>query len=437
MNLSFTLQGWTVCRVIVALIFTTAVIAGCSSGVGTGGTGGYTVAKSNLPHDLAPQVSDADFAAVATGATEFAIKVFPLLDSDPNNNTVYSPYSISQAFALLAPGASGATLSQIEQVMSFPLPQERFNPAFNSLNLDLETKGTGTVLPNGQQTPIIRNANALWGQKGFSILQTYLDTLAVNYGAGLNLVDFVNVTEHSRQTINTWVEGQTNNKIRDLIPPNGVTMDTRLVLTNAVWFKANWAFPFPLPNTAEGQFVNRDDTSSTVSIMRGVLVAPYAQVAGCRVVDIPYAGDNMSMLVIMPDPGTFDAFLASLTPALLADITSHLSTVTMALAMPKFAFSRGSSLAEILKSLGMTDVFNLGVADLSGIDGRADLFVSGVFHQAFIGVDEAGTEAAAATAITIGTTGTPTTLSVDHPFIFLIRDRQTGLILFMGKVVSL
>ena len=432
-------RGWSLLGIITVFVLGVVVIGGCSdqfAGVGTGGTGDYTVAKSNLNRDTSPQVPDADLTAVATGTTEFALNVFPLLDTNPDNNTFFSPYSISQAFALLAPGARGTTLSQIEQALSFPLPQDRFNPAFNKLNLILAVKTTG-VIQNGLQTPILHNANAVWGQQGFSFLPAYLDTIAVNYGAGLNLVDFKNATEAALLTINTWVAQQTNDKIQDLIPPGGLGAETRLVLTNAVWFKADWASPFQTTGTSNRSFTNRDGSSSSIPFMQQTFIAPYAQTAGCQAVDIPYAGGELSMLVIMPTPGSFDTFLSTLTPSVLGDITSQLADTAILLSMPKFTFTRGSSIAQILQSLGMTDAFSN--ADFSGIDGNRDLSVSNVFHKAFISVDEGGTEAAAATAIIIGTTGylPGSTVSIDHPFIFLIRDRQTGLILFMGKVVSL
>jgi len=304
----------------------------------------------------------------------------------------------------------------------------------------IASKTAGTVLANGQQAPKLNAANAVWGQRGFSILPAYLDTLAVNFGAGLHLVDFINATELSRQAINSWVEGQTNNRIQNLIPQNGVSTDTRLVLTNAMWFKANWASQFSKNSTTNQSFINRDSSSTSIPFMRQLSAVPYAQAAGCQAVDIPYAGDNLSMLVIMPNPGTFDAFLASLTPAVLIDITNHLAAKVIDFSMPKFTFTTTSSLGLILQSLGMTDAFNPAHADLSGIDGQRDLYVQAVFHQAFIGVDEDGTEAASATAITSGVSGRLSpelSLAVDHPFILLIRDRQTGLILFMGKVVSL
>ena len=419
--------------------------AGCSSSSNSEQSGqpsinSSTIAKSSLARDTNPQVTDAELAAVVSGNTEFALKLFPYLGSSQNENAFFSPYSITQAFSLLAPGARGTTLNQIEQTLSFPLQQDRRNSAFNKLDLLLASKTTGAVLSNGLQSPILNKANAVWGQQGFSLLPVYLDTLAVNYDAGLHLVDFIHATEFSRQTINTWVEGQTNNRIQNLIPQGGVTVDTRLVLTNAIWFKANWALQFPKESTTNRSFNNRDGSSSLTSFMRQLFALPYVQAEGCQAVDIPYAGDNLSMLVIMPDPGTLDSFVAKLTPTRLSNIRTQLATKMIAFSMPKFTFTKTSTLGPTLQSLGMTDAFDPTKADLSGIDGLRDLFVGSVFHQAFIAVDEVGTEAAAATAITIGTTSIPTpalTLTIDHPFIFLIRDRQTGLILFMGKVVSL
>jgi len=422
------------------VFFFICMAASCSSDSGNSGqTSGGNIAQSALARNTNPQVSDADLAVVVAGNTEFALKVFPLLDTTPSNNTFFSPYSITQAFALLAPGARGTTLSGIEQALSFPLPQDRLNPAFNKLDLLLAAKTPGTVLESGLQTPKLNNANAVWGQQGFSILPAYLDTLAVNYGAGLHLVDFMNAPEDSRRTINTWVEGQTNNRIQDLIPQGGVSPATRLVLTNAIWFKANWASQFLQINTANGPFTNRDGSSSSVLFMHQTFTVPYARVDGGQAVDLPYAGDNLSMLVIMPEPGSFDAFSSALTPTVLGDITNHLAPQAVDFSMPKFTFTRPSSLRPILESFGMTDAFDPARADFSGIDGNRDISVGGVFHQAFVSVDEEGTEAAAATAI-IGTTAILSphlTLAIDHPFIFLIRDRQTGVILFMGKVASL
>lgn len=434
------LKKWAV-RLAVAA-FVAAALSGCGSsvaGVGSGGTG--PVASSTLPRNVDPQVSDADLAAVVAGNTTFALNVFPQLDTNANDNTFFSPYSITMAFAMLAPGANGTSLSQIEQAMSFTLPQDRLNPAFDKLDLLLSSEATGKVV-DGVHMPILKNANAVWAQKGMSFLQTYLDTLAVNYGAGVHIVDFANTIAAS--DINKWVAQQTDNKIQNLIPQGGLSSATRMVLTNALWFKAGWAYPFPTNSTANNLFTNRDGSSSSVPFMTNDLGVPYAQADGCQAIDIPYAENNLSMLILMPTPGTFDQFAASLTPAVLADITTQAAAndgkYYIAFSMPKFTFTQSADIGPLLQSLGMTDPFDPNLADFSGIDGLHDLYVQNVYHQAYISVDEQGTEAAAATAIVIPPTGiiTPNlTLAIDHPFIFLIRDRQTGLILFMGKVVKL
>lgn len=442
MRTSFLHGGWSISRAFAAIIVVFSVMTGCSdSGIGSGGTGGaISLAQSPLAHDTNPQVSDTDLASVVSGNTEFALKLFPLLDTEPNDNTFFSPYSITQAFALLAPGAFGTTLNEIDQTLFFTLSQDLFNPAFNRLNLLLANETTGAAVANNLQTPTMNNANALWAQKGMSIQQAYLDTLAVNYGAGLYLVDFENAAETSRQAINNWVEAQTDNSIQNLIPQGGISAATRLVLTNAILFKANWASPFSQQETVSKTFNNRDGSTSSKLFMGQEFFAPYVQADGCQAIDIPYAGNNLSMLVIMPAPGTIDTFLASLTPAIVTDITNQLTTsMQIVFSMPKFSFTQTASLSAILQSLGMTAPFDPTQADFSGIDGNRDLYIGDVFHKAFIDVDEAGTVASAATAIVITpiVTTLKLNLTINYPFIFLIRERSTGLILFMGKVVTL
>lgn len=398
-------------------------------------------AHSALPREANPQVSAADLAAVVAANTKFAFKAFPILDTTSNNNIFFSPYSITQAFSLLEPGARGTTRSGIEQTLFFQLPQDRLNPALNKLDLLIAGKTTGTVFPSGRHAPELNNANAVWGQQGFSILPAYLDTLAVNFGAGLHQVDFVNATETSRQTINAWIGEQTNNRIQNIIPKDGVSTDTRMVLANAIWFKASWASKFSQHATANRTFNNRDGTSSLVLFMSQWFRVKYAQVDGCQAVDIPYAGEDLSMLVIMPAVGKFDKFLSSLSPNVVGAITNNLTSKEVAFSMPKFTFTKALAMKQILMRLGMTEAFDQARADFSGINGKRDLYVGEVFYKAFVSVDEEGTEAAAASAVGMVGTGRPRTpdlqLSIDHPFIFLIRDRETGLILFMGKVGSL
>jgi serine protease inhibitor len=414
-------------------------LGGCHSKDNEQTTDG-NVARSNLVRDTNPQASDADLAAVAAGNTDFALKAFGQIGADADTNTVFSPYSITLAVALATAGARGTTLTGMEQALSFPLPQDRLHPAFNKLDLLLATKTTGTVHSDGSQSPRLNIVNAVWGQQDFPILPAYLDTLAVNYGAGLRIVDFIHAPEDSRSTINSWVADQTNNRITDLIPQGSLKTDTRIILTNAIWFKADWASPFPAGRTANQPFFNRSGSASAVPFMHHTTTLPYAQSNGCQAIDIPYVDGNLSMLVLMPDPGTFNTFLSTLTPTKLDAVTGQLTNTFVDLSLPKFTFTTAADLNAILSSLGMIDAFDPAKADFSGIDGNRDLFVSSVVHQAFISVDEKGTEAAAATAILFGTTSVPPPpliLTIDHPFLFLVRDRQTGLVLFMGKVVTL
>jgi len=426
-------------RILALCLF--CMLAGCGgNSEKSGATSAGVVERSGIARDNNPQVSDADFAAAVEGNTDFAFKAFPLLDPGNGTNTVFSPYSITQAFALAAAGANGSTLSGIAEALSFTLPQDRLNPAFNKLDLLLAAETSGAVQGNAVQLPQLNIVNALWAQEGFSILPAYLDTIQLNYGAGLHMLDFSNATEESRMAINSWIEEQTNSRIQDMLPKGSISSNTRAVLTNAIWFKANWASQFSAANTFDRPFNGHDGLSSNVPFMHQTLTLPYAQSAGCQAFDVPYEDGKLSMLVLMPAAGTFDTFLSTLTPAKLKDITNVLANRRIALALPKFTFNTGPDLGSALKTLGMTDAFDPYKADFSGIDGRRDLSIDAVVHKAFISVSEEGTEAAAATGIIVIATSFPgpsLPLTVDHPFIFLIRDRQTGLILFMGKVVSL
>ncbi len=422
-------------------LFLICIAAGCGgNSEKSGATNAGVIAKSTVARDTNPQVSDTDFAAVVDGNTDFALKAFPLLDPGNGTNTVFSPYSITQALAQAAAGANGTTLSGIEEALSFTLPQDRLNPAFNKLDLLLATETSGAVQGNADQLPQLNIVNALWAQEGFPILPAYLDTIALNYGTGLHLLDFIHATEESRISINSWIEAQTNSRIQDMLPRGSVSAASRLVLTNAIWFKANWASQFSPENTQDQPFIGRDGLPSNVPFMHQTLTLPYAQSSDCQAVDIPYVDGKLSMLVLMPAHGTFDAFLSTLTPTKLRDITTLLADRHIALALPKFTFNTGPDMGSTLKTLGMTDAFDPSKADFSGIDGSRDLAIDAVVQKAFISVSEKGTEAAAATGVIIKTTifpGSALPLTVANPFIFLIRDRQTGLILFMGKVVTL
>ncbi|MBJ6725336.1 serpin family protein [Geomesophilobacter sediminis] len=415
-------------NLVVALICAFSLFTGCN---GSSSSPTSSVVRSALSRNTSPSVPDADLAAVVSGNNQFALNIFPLIGND-NTNSSFSPYSITQAFALLTAGAQGNTLTQIELALCFTLPQERLNPAFNKLDLLITQANDGS-----NNRPIIHNANALWLQQDFSILPTYLDTLAVNYGAGVHTVDFVTAWEPARLAINAWVAEQTNNKILNLMPSGSVTTDTKLVLTNAVWLKAAWAAPFEPSATSAESFFNRDGSSASVPFMHQISAFPYAETAGCRAVELPYVGNDLAMLVVLPNPGSFDAFLGTFSPAVLGQITTALTLQGIELNLPKFRADGDFGLKETLSALGISDAFSPN-ADFSLIDGRHDLSVASVEHKAFTVIDENGTEAAAATGIGAGGgyVSTSIPLAIDHPFLYLIRDRTTGLILFMGKVVN-
>jgi serpin B len=284
----------------------------------------------------------------------------------------------------------------------------------------------------------LRVVNATWGQRGYSFLRSYLDTLAVNYGAGLRLCDFIQDPDGSRVTINDWVSDETNERIVDLLPPGSIDGDVRLVLTNAVYFNAPWLKPFEVEETAAGTFEPLDGGAVDVPMMHQVEMFGYANWDGGQAVELPYNGETLSMVLFVPDRGMYEAFEAGLDLARYEEIVGTLETREVDLQVPKFAVSYDLSLVDPLTELGMTDPFT-GAADFSGIDGTRDLFISDVFHKAWVSVDEAGTEAAAATAVVISLVaypGPPVVLTVNRPFLFVLRDVPTETILFIGRVVN-
>ena len=263
--------------------------------------------------------------------------------------------------------------------------------------------------------------------------------LAVDYGAAMRLVDYMGDTEGARQTINGWVAQETQDRIDELIPGGALSVDTRLVLVNAIYFSASWKYPFNPDRTWDGPFTRLDGSTVEVPMMTqdlGGQGAGYFDGEGYEAVEMPYDGDQLSMVLIAPDNGIFPDFEATFDSAKLAEILEGLSGGEINFTMPRFEFSQDLPLSQHLQALGMNDAFQQGVADLSGMDGGHTLYIQDVLHQAFVAVDEAGTEAAAATAVIIGDTSVPPAVRFDRPFVFLIRDIPTGAVLFMGRVVD-
>ncbi|HYT88443.1 MAG TPA: serpin family protein [Gemmataceae bacterium] len=386
--------------------------------------GGLAVAQP--PGKLNP-----DTATVVKGDNAFAMELYRDL-AKKEGNLFLSPYSISTALAMTYAGARGETAQQMAKALHFTLPQERLHPAF----ADLLKQTTGAVKARKYHLQV---ANRLWGQKDYGFLPDFLKLTEVSYGAGLQEVDFIGATEQARKTINAWVEKQTKNKIKDLLQPGVLDDYTRLVLTNAIYFKAAWMHPFDPKRTVKGDFHVTADKKVTVPLMRGKHRTNYTNTGTIEALELPYEQYDLSMIVLLPKKGNSLADLEKdLTEANVAAWVRKLSDHEVDITLPKFTVTAEFSLKHALSRLGMPIAFDRQKADFSGIATREKLHISAVVHKAFVDVNELGTEAAAATAVAVGTLSLPqpATFRADRPFAYLIRDNRTGSILFMGRVVN-
>lgn len=401
-----------------------------------------TVGTDELRSDLArssASAPDADLRTLVAGNNPFTFYLYRTLSS-ADGNLFYSPHSISLALAMTYAGARGETERQMAETLQFRLPQATLHAAFNTLDLELAARGADD---DGFR---LRIANAVWGQRGYDFLDEFLDLLAEHYGAGVMSADFQGAPEASRDAINDWVAERTEDRVRDLIPAELIHPLTRMVLTNAVYFNAAWALPFSESRTIPGLFHLLDGGSVEAPMMRIDDEFVYASGDGFQVVDLPYEGYELSMTILVPDRGRFRELEQALDAELLSRAVADLHPRTVDLTMPRFGFESQFRLAETLMALGTGDAFDPARADFSGIDGRSCaagddpcLYVEDVVHQAFVSVDEAGTEAAAATAVLLRNESAgppPVTVAIDRPFIFLIRDWATSVILFVGRVLD-
>jgi len=395
---------------------------------------------SDKPRETSPDVSEADLALLIEGNSAFAFELYQALreqEDNKDNNLFYSPYSISVALAMTYAGARGDTAEEMATALRFMLEQERLHPAFNWLDAELASRGEGAQGKDGEGFRL-NIVNAIWGQKDYSFLTDFLDVLAENYGAGLRILDFMTEPEESRVTINEWVSDQTEDRIKDLIPQGAIDALTRLVLTNAIYFNAAWEYPFDDKVTVDSPFYLLDGGQVTVPMMKQTESFGYTDGEGYQAVELLYDGNELSMVILLPTSGNFEAFEEGLQAQQVSDIISGLQLTQVAITMPKFEFDSDFSLKDTLAEMGMPIAFS-GAADFSGMTGAPDLCISEVLHKAFVSVDEAGTEAAAATAVIMRETAVPdqpVEVTIDRPFIFLIRDIETGAILFVGRVLN-
>jgi serpin B len=420
--------------IVLALVLLLPVIAS----IQTAQPAAAEVLESDKERITSPDVSPSEQALLVEGNSAFAFELYQALKGE-EGNLFYSPYSISLALAMTYAGARGETAQQMTDTLQFMLDQDSLHPAFNWLDAELSTRGEGAAGKDGEGFRL-NIVNAIWGQKDYKFLPAFLDVLAENYGAGLRILDFINETEQSRVAINDWVSDQTESRIEDLIPPGVIGELTRLVLTNAIYFNAAWAYPFDEDMTAAGPFYFLDGGQVIVPMMKQTESFGYTAGEGYQAVELPYDGGELSMVILLPEAGKFEAFEEIISAQQASDIIGNLQSTEVALTMPRFEFDSEFSLNDTLSAMGMGDAFSPDEADFSGMIGRRELFIKAVIHKAFVSVDEAGTEAAAATAVVMDNCAIPSSqpveVTIDRPFIFLIRDIDTGAILFVGRVLN-
>jgi serpin B len=390
---------------------------------------GCTTESTDDPGIVTPPIDIKEVSGTVDGNNRFALDYYSKVKG-PSDNIFFSPWSMESALAMTYEGAREKTAEEMASTLHLQKDDAARRNAFASLYAGFNQKDAGYTLST---------ANALWVQKDYPLLKEYLDTVETYYHGKASNVDYRGATEEARKTINSWVEGNTNNKIKDLIPPGILDADTRLVLTNAVYFKGTWIKEFNKADTREQEFRTGDGRVVSVPMMSRTDANAsyrYAETSNLQILEMPYKGDRISMLVLLPK-NDIASLENTLTQELLSEWRNSLKEQRVNVFFPKYKLDTKYSMAKDLQEMGMPSAFNN--ADFSGMDGTKNLVISDVIHQAFVEVNEEGTEAAAATAVVMKENAMQEgpvipTFSADHPFIFIIQDKETGMILFMGRM---
>ncbi len=367
---------------------------------------------------------------VARSVNEFAFDLYKRLSSDDEGkNIFFSPFSISDALAMTYAGARGVTEQQMAKVLHFSLSQGKLHPAFSSL---IERLGKNTP----KKGATLRIANALWGQSGYPFLQSFKTLVDKYYGGGFHEVDFAGDPEKARGRINTWIEEKTEEKIRNLIARGDINELTRLVLTNAIYFKGAWTSRFKEENTRLMPFYVSPQKTTKVPMMFQERKFPYFENHKLQVLELPYAGGNLAMILLLPvEKNGLVELETHLSEKALNRWRARLRERKVKVYLPRFKLETKCYLGRSLARMGMPNAFT-NKADFSGMTGHKELKISKVIHQAYVDVNEEGTEAAAATAVVIRLKAVRRlpSFKADHPFVFLIVHKKTGVILFMGAL---
>jgi serpin B len=396
----------------------------------------FAVMKSDFVSRSEIAESDPRVSSQANSINKFSAKMYSELAKE-EGNLFFSPYSITAALGMTDAGAKGETDLQIRKVLQVDLSGEDFHAGINGLDYSLKSHSQST------ENLELNIVNSIWSQRDLMLQVDFLDLLSRHYDAGVNILDFMQEPEPSRLIINEWVSEQTHERIKDLLPKGSITYETRLVLTNAIYFLADWLIKFDDANTANQTFTRLDGSKVTVPMMNlreePVKLLYYNQ-GNCRILELPYKGNRLAMDLILPEAGTFNNFEQSISAEIISNLVNGLDSVGLVtVRIPRFEFTTESiSLKKAFMNLGMVVPFSLS-ADFSGIS-NTSLYIDDIYHKAFIKVDEKGTEAAAATAVIMLPVSTnpppPPQFVADRPFIFFIRDTLTGAILFMGRVLD-
>ena len=396
---------------------------------------GTTCSSQAASKDTPAQADGTAVKGLVEGNTQFALDLYDRLRTQEDGNLFCSPHSISTALAMTWAGARTETADEMARTLHFDAPQNRVAAAFDELARSLEDQGADDEPANIE----LAIANRLWGQQGEPFLDPFLDTIRTNYGGGLETVDFLADLEKTRRTINDWVAEQTRDRIRDLLRQGDLSPGMLLVLTNAIYFKGDWLTQFDPQKTHDGRFFINDGKVVEVPMMSLKSDFGLLESDDLQVLEMPYDGEQLSMVILLPRARDGLAALEeTLSAEMLATWLKELTVRETQVKLPRFKVTSRFDLGQTLKQMGMPLAFTPGRADFSGMNGRRDLFIGKVIHQAWVQVDEQGTEAAAATAVGMMTTSIqrPPLFNANHPFLFLIRDRETGSILFLGRVVD-
>ena len=383
----------------------------------------------------APPSNAADLTEAVNGSNAFAVDLYAQLRSQ-QGNLFFSPESISTAFAMAYAGARGQTATEMQKVFHFTLPPERLHPAMGALLAQMNAQHKGYEL---------HVADAIWAQQDASFLPSYLKLVQSDYGAGFHRINFKLSPGLARTTINQWVEKQTNDKIKDLVGPGVVTPATRMVLANAIYFKGDWLNQFDNDSTQKEEF----HLSATQFVMTPMMHRTggyrYYDGGAFQELELPYAGNEMSMIVLLPKQNDgLPAIEQALTAGTAGEWIQKLEPVDkVILTFPRFAMTQQFELSGALSAMGMPQAFS-GAADFSGMTGKPDFTISAAIHKAYIDVNEKGTEAAAATIIGMRATAMrapmpeppPIVFRADHPFLFILLDTRSGSMLFLGRVAD-